>query len=649
VQKKIFYIRSTATLLSNFLKGWKAGQANPVNLPAVIQAYDDCMQLDKRGLSIEEYFGNLSYETGTYVLKSTAFDNNPGIKPANPGVKAARNLLVNKYCSLHPELIFRILTENPDVPFADSLIKTIAQKYPDQLYNYASANNKLAHIIWNIVDDPFVKAVSRMARSKSGRLYFPFLGNILAGKITFQEIDSVRDDSLAYYKLLVKTKMDYVQRAMNKDTAFGYKDMTDMVERKATDIFVNTINGLHEVSDPAVRFKIIQPLNAQELYYLAVSTDGIIYTSSFVKGVYPLMMARAPHQQGDSLLLSVGFDKYRKFIKMAAGYNTLSNFLSTFPDPDDANSLMKAFVGGLEKPNSLEDGTDMADSYASIAEAMKPVANEMLTNIQLNYEKNKLQDDKRGMVMYDLLNKLFLSADTVNKIDLSKEFGISPVYEVPFTALANDSGKVIIQVFIYGDKDGVKVFPGMLSLFNNANWKTDRSNPQWVTITSVKGKLVTIYANKPLPEETDEDAKAQEALCTYLKKNKYYPTVTINRGHSYNAPYTIEQMFSTSKIVFMGSCGGYRMIHDILEKAPDAHIVGTKQIADVPVNNPFLRLLAEKLRNGNNIDWIPFWKELDKMVTNEIFEDYIPPYKNLGAIFIKAYKKAMGEDNGKNQ
>ncbi len=38
--------------------------------------------------------------------------------------------------------------------------------------------------------------------------------------------------------------------------------------------------------------------------------------------------------------------------------------------------------------------------------------------------------------------------------------GIPPVYEVPFKALANDSGRVTIQVFIYGDKDGMGVFPG---------------------------------------------------------------------------------------------------------------------------------------------------------------------------------------------
>ena len=85
------------------------------------------------------------------------------------------------------------------------------------------------------------------------------------------------------------------------------------------------------------------------------------------------------------------------------------------------------------------------------------------------------------------------------------------------------------------------------------------------------------------------------------------------------------------------------MIHDILEKAPDAHIIGTKQIADAPVNNPFLKLIGEKLRLGEDILWIPFWKELREKANNEIFDDYVPPYKNLGALFIKAYKIAMDE------
>ena len=103
-------------------------------------------------------------------------------------------------------------------------------------------------------------------------------------------------------------------------------------------------------------------------------------------------------------------------------------------------------------------------------------------------------------------------------------------------------------------------------------------------------------------------------------------------------------MFPSSKIVFLGSCGGYHLVHDVLAKAPDAHIIASKQIGATEVNRPFFQLLTEKVRNGNNIEWIGFWKELDRMVVAKEFEDYIPPYKNLGALFIKAYKIAMGEE-----
>ncbi|MES1225371.1 MAG: hypothetical protein ABUT20_58360, partial [Bacteroidota bacterium] len=95
---------------------------------------------------------------------------------------------------------------------------------------------------------------------------------------------------------------------------------------------------------------------------------------------------------------------------------------------------------------------------------------------------------------------------------------------------------------------------------------------------------------------------------------------------------------------FLGSCGGYHLIHDVLAKAEDAHIIASKQIGKTAVNSPFFRLLTEKIRNGNNIDWIPFWQELNRMISVEGFEDYIPPYKNLGALFIKAYTKAMDEN-----
>ena len=80
----------------------------------------------------------------------------------------------------------------------------------------------------------------------------------------------------------------------------------------------------------------------------------------------------------------------------------------------------------------------------------------------------------------------------------------------------------------------------------------------------------------------------------------------------------------------------------MLQKASDAHIIASKQIGVTSVNRPFMQLLTEKLRAGADIDWVPFWKELDRLVDAKEFDDYIPPYKNLGALFIKAYQREMG-------
>ncbi|MBS1633753.1 MAG: hypothetical protein JST10_14405, partial [Bacteroidetes bacterium] len=135
-QRKIYYIRRTATLLYNLQKDWKAGKANPMKLPAVLQAYEDCIKMDQKGENVAPYFDHLSYEIANSVFQSNAFEN-------NPGNKSVQYLLIKKYCNLYPKEVFRVLTNDPDLPFADSLIKVVSQKYPEALYDYAQAGNKL--------------------------------------------------------------------------------------------------------------------------------------------------------------------------------------------------------------------------------------------------------------------------------------------------------------------------------------------------------------------------------------------------------------------------------------------------------------------------------------------------------------------------
>jgi hypothetical protein len=493
------------------------------------------------------------------------------------------------------------------------------------------------------MDDTLVRTVSRMATSGgAGQLQLPFLDNILKGKISLEQVNAVKDDPVKYYKLLVKTRIDYINRQVqDKDTVMGMKAVTEMLQRKAMNPFINTINGLHEEPD-AKRFKILQDLSATELYYLIVIGGEELYTSSYVRGVFPLMMQKVGNR-GDSLLMIVSFDRFKKFIKMAAGYNTLSQFLASFPNKGNAEALMTEFVNGLEKTQTLEDGVDVADSYASIVQNNKDLAARMLSNVQANLERQRSRNNQRGIVLYNLLDKLFRSADTSSRIDLSKEFGVPPVYSVDYASLLADTNRIFVQAFFYGDKDGVNNYNIQVRELARGGWKKIEDTKQWVAYASTSGKPVTLYFNKPLDEESGELERAQAALDEHLNGRNIQPTVVIHRGHSYYAGATIEQIQPAAKIVFLGSCGGYHLIHDVLEHAPDAHIVASKQTGFNAINQTFLNLMFTKLREGRSIEWIPFWKDFDKAAGKLAgFEDYIPPHRNLGAIFIKAYNSQMG-------
>ena len=94
----------------------------------------------------------------------------------------------------------------------------------------------------------------------------------------------------------------------------------------------------------------------------------------------------------------------------------------------------------------------------------------------------------------------------------------------------------------------------------------------------------------------------------------------------------------------LGSCGGYNNLNDVLNISEDAHIISSKQVGTKTVNEPILLSINNTLRSGRSIDWIGMWRDLSKQFSGdskEKFDDYIPPYKNLGVIFIKSYRQAM--------
>lgn len=639
IKKK--YLRSLESMLKGFNENWRNKDYSIAQAPSLVKAFEDCMDLDFKNESIQPVLDKQEYGVGKILVECFLYPSE------NIGVAPTRLELIRKYCGLHPDDILKVLRNYSNTYFTDSLIKVAAYRDISKLYNYAQARDELGARIRRH-PDTLVHLISQMATSKSGRLYFPFLENLLRGKITIEEIDKVKENDLAYFRLMVQTRVEYAGRLLPplKDTAREMKALTSMMARKAKEYFVNEINALHSVDNEAIRFKRLEGLSAPELYYIAVLSEDQIYTSSFVKGVYPRIFQRMTNPRGDSLLLSVNGDYFRKFIKMCAGYNTLNDFLGRM-EKENASVLMKAFVIGLEKTEGTEEAVDVADSYSSIMDKNSELAEFIKAEVRWNLEKSTKTDSKKGKVIYNILSVLFESADTTSKINLSETLGIPPVYTVDYKSLKDDSGRIVMQAFFYGDedKDGQNSFASFMGMFrNNPNWKIVE-NSEWVGISTAKGKLIQIYANKPLMGENDPEETAINHLTDYLFDHKLQPSIFIHRGHSFHVQSTMKRIMPTARIVILGSCGGYNNINEVLSISNDAHIISSKQTGTMHVNEPILQAMNSSLLAGKNIDWIGMWKELGSKFTTgdakEKFDDYIPPFKNMGALFIKAYRKAM--------
>ncbi len=562
-------------------------------------------------------------------------DNSQVLMDNHPDVRAYIYTQVGK---ADPLMMIKRLTEFAKDTFAYHIIIDAAHLAPDLVFRYAtSTNNLLRDAVFN-TNDPFVQAIVKIASwSKSPPKAFPFLSDVYYGRKTIAEIDTIAAHPAVYFQNLVRLKLE--------GDSIGRKAYLDELEYRALNNYVRPLNELHEEKDD-VRFRCIDSLPPTSLYYVLVYGQNEIYTSSFL-GTFRRMMDRMKPMKGDQLLDSLGYDHFRTFIRMCAGYNTLSAFLNTMDDTV-RTTVMNDFISGLEhgRDDDLEDAVDVADAFGSIADSA--LSEYLEKKVKENYELSYKERSKKGMIVYSLLAML-IEGNKISNIDTgavveSSRLRLPPINKVPFRDLVNDSGIVYQQVFFYGDKDGQDSYESFMETFRkDKNWKV-MNEQYWTTISSVTGKRIVIYANLPLKEPEDEEA--QNKLAKFLDDSNIHPAIVIHRGHSYHLPVTLARLTPLVKIVILGSCGGYHNLALVLDHAPNAHIISSKQTGVMVVNEPIIKTLNTKLLEGTDVNWITMWRELDEYFKKrpdalEKFSDYVPPYKNLGAIFIKAYRKMM--------
>lgn len=638
---KVRYLTYIEDLLRNFRIDSKEKKINPLLFPVLINNFKEAIYLQSQGASVIKLVYEAPYEIAKIITQALV---------DNKEKKELNNIVYLKYAHKNPDKILESIRPFAGETFADSLIIVAAQTNPVQLYSFAQSKFSTEGKLIHRNENSLVKAVAELSQTPNALFYFPFLDDLLTGKKNIAGIQKfVGDgnkgyDSVGYFKLLVETEIAYFKRMSSpaKDTPiamFGPNSMHDVLKAKAIQHFITPINALHDLSNIDVRMRAIDPLSPVELYYVLIMGETDIYTSSYKHAFARFISRMGPQPRTDSLLMKVNFDSFKKFIKLAANFNQLDLFLSLMPPPN-AEVLMKAFVANLDKGNSLEDAVDVADSYSSINNPI--LLKSILSYVEQNEQQSISANNSRGTLIYGLLKTIFLSADSNNKIDLTSEIGIPSIYEINNKILQDDKGRIVQQVFFYGDEDGKAFFPGFVNSFSSRDW-TVTYKSEWVEIKSKKSE-VYVFANRPLDYNQNLDDSAQVHLNNYLASLNMKPSMVVHRGHSYWLKGTIDRMPQNAKIVLLGSCGGFQNLNEILEVSPDAHIISSKEIGAGDINGPIINYLSSKFVENETIVWKNMWATLSKFFVNdpskmirESWEDYIPPYRNLGAIFLKGY------------
>jgi hypothetical protein len=385
-------------------------------------------------------------------------------------------------------------------------------------------------------------------------------------------------------------------------------------------------------------------MNRRELYTLMVQGEEEIFTSTF-NGFFNRLIERLKKENisGDQLLKEVGHNKFRTFMKMAAGYDRLNDFLKTM-GPKEKATFLKQFVQNIESaPDMLSQAVGVADTFGSLKDPA--ILEIMQKEIISEYQRVQKEGNLKGEALYGLLAGLFqgkIVTDDNWLREIAQKYKLSSLEKVSASELFNPDGTNVQQYFFYNDADGKSSFESFISQYKNKpDWNIEQKG-DYLMIRFIPGKhkkKIEIYANFPEKENEGPIEIGKE-----LKKRNIQSIVVVHRGHSYHAKKTIERIPNIAKIVSLGSCGGYNNLDAVLKRAPGAHIISTKGTGTMHVNDPLFKMLNTEILNGHDIEWNKFWMNAEnKLGGNKDFKSYVPPHKNLGVLFIKAYNEIIKE------
>ncbi|PCJ97078.1 MAG: hypothetical protein COA45_10695 [Zetaproteobacteria bacterium] len=399
------------------------------------------------------------------------------------------------------------------------------------------------------------------------------------------------------------------------------------------------LNELHDEPDD-VRFASINDHSASQLLDVMVLGREEVYTSTFL-GVFDRFQEKMAAEGKDSVL-DVANPKYStmavSFLEIANSYNKLDEAMAFIPK-DQWGSVLETVSSEIENGN-----TGIAISLADIMNntsdpAIKAQIEQHIQNSYDNAPPGSIKDTYAVTAAYynDLSGQ-----DTI-KIENPDHYKVAAVDSLSQDELVGTDG-IHKQLLVFtGDEDGVSSFEYFQKRFEQSKDYKVEDKGDYIKITSLSGETpIEIYANHPdaSPDTILQDISGKPDATI---KDVEFDSV-IHRGHSYNLDNTLPYFSESNSLVFLGSCGGYSNVEKLMDIAPDAQIIATKQVGTKFINDPMIFDINESIRKGEPLVWEDKQKVLDGF-GDPRKESYVLPDKNTPLIFAKKLKELEDERN----
>ncbi|MFN8277128.1 MAG: hypothetical protein U0T84_06580 [Chitinophagales bacterium] len=384
------------------------------------------------------------------------------------------------------------------------------------------------------------------------------------------------------------------------------------------------------------RFGNVDTNCAQTLYYIMVFGREEVFSATF-NGLFSRFKSRA-RVDADFLSSVTQLPHFKSFFSLCNNYGKAEELLSIF-NGQQQQALM-ASLGLID--DSIADPIGEAAVIAEIIANSNSdyVIKELQQQIKRQYEAAEQSGNQESEVLFGVLAAAARDKAVIDKHwyqQVAQKFKSSSL-SMLHPAQLRDGNLTVERQYFYNDDDGRASYDHFLNTFRNREgWKVEEGY-NFAKVSSTSGQSVLIYSNKPTLEESGD-----EAINKIFKENNYQPTVIIHRGHSFHTAKTLTRVPDVARLVVVGSCGGFYQLNLALRNAPEAQFISTRQVGVAPVNDPIIFALNEYLRQNKDIRWKLFWEEMrQKVGSNPMFADYVPPHKNLESIFVRTYYKLLG-------